>query len=326
MITLICNKNSKRYTYFKQACDNLNITLNLVDYRDIYTSKIESLVKIEPMETKLSIVNEQKDFINEYFQYLDFLASKKASFYNSIENIKLCIDKKKVKKILKEHGLSITPVIDRNFTCFDELYSYAKENRLKQIFIKPNIGSGASGIMAVKFNFKLDKAIVYSTSRLENNRLVNCKKIFKTGEKKKVIAYINQALALDPIIEKWIRKATINGYSYDLRVVCLFGKIEYIIARLSNSPITNLHINNRALSYKEIGLSEDMYKKIEHLCLKTCEVLNLTYAGIDILVSSNQKDIYIIEVNSQGDCIYDDMKNENRIYTNQIKEMISREG
>ena len=44
-------------------------------------------------------------------------------------------------------------------------------------------------------------------------------------------------------------------------------------------------------------------------------------AGIDIAFTKNMKTAYIIEINGQGDLIYQDIYNENIIYTNQVKEM-----
>ncbi len=48
-----------------------------------------------------------------------------------------------------------------------------------------------------------------------------------------------------------------DKYSYDLRVVYQFGKIDYIVARGSSGPITNLHLNNKPIDIKKLNFTKE---------------------------------------------------------------------
>jgi len=58
---------------------------------------------------------------------------------------------------------------------------------------------------------------------------------------------LNRILSLCCIVERWYAKEEYQGYSYDLRAVVQEGDIDFLLARLSKGPITNLHLNNRPL-------------------------------------------------------------------------------
>ncbi len=104
-----------------------------------------------------------------------------------------------------------------------------------------------------------------------------------------------------------------------MRVVYQFGQIDYIVARGSTGPITNLHLNNKPIEVEKIGLSEEHIKEISEICKNTMSCFDgLNVAGIDILVTPNKR-FKVIEINSQGDLIYADIKAENTIYKNQVK-------
>lgn len=47
--------------------------------------------------------------------------------------------------------------------------------------------------------------------------------------------------------------------------------------------------------------------------------MDLQYAGVDVLIERGTDIPYIIEVNGQGDHIYQDMYADNSIYTRQIE-------
>ena len=94
------------------------------------------------------------------------------------------------------------------------------------------------------------------------------------------------------------------------------------MARRSKGPITNLQLNNCALKVKELGLSEETMESIRQVCSQAMRLYpGLSMAGIDILLDKQGRNPKVIEMNGQGDLIYQDIFNENRIYKQQIKWM-----
>ena len=52
------------------------------------------------------------------------------------------------------------------------------------------------------------------------------------------------------------------------------------------------------------------------------QIVGLHSAGVDLLLEKRSHTPFIVEVNGQGDHIYQDMFARNSIYTNQLKEII----
>ena len=132
---------------------------------------------------------------------------------------------------------------------------------------------------------------------------------------------------MDCIVERWHPKAEFQGKSFDLRVVYQFGHVVHMVVRQSSGPITNLHLNNQAMDIKELGLSLQQRIQIEELCQqseKAFEGFNM--AGIDIMLEKGSIRPLIIEMNGQGDLIYQDIFGENRIYGEQIRKLQEKEG
>ena len=97
------------------------------------------------------------------------------------------------------------------------------------------------------------------------------------------------------------------------------SEIDYIVVRCSKGSITNLHLNNKAHWWNELSLSEEVRQQIYFQCQEAVQSLDLRYAGVDVLIERGTDIPYIIEVNGQGDHVYQDMFAHNSIYTQQIK-------
>ena len=166
----------------------------------------------------------------------------------------------------------------------------------------------------------------YTSGVLEKARVINTKKIHMMREEKRITKLIEALIPMDVMAEKWIPKDTVDGKSYDLRVVWQFGKRKHMVVRQSASPITNLHLNNQAVDGAVIGLDGDTCEEIDALCECAMEVVpGLRVAGIDILLEKGSRKPRIIEINGQGDLIYKDIFEENEIYKEQIQWMLRGE-
>ena len=95
-----------------------------------------------------------------------------------------------------------------------------------------------------------------------------------------------------------------------------------MVARQSQGPITNLHLNNQALPVEKLNLSAQKKEEIAKLCNNAMELFPaLSYAGIDIMLEKNTLNPLIIEINGQGDLLYQDIFQENSIYKKQLLQM-----
>ncbi len=137
---------------------------------------------------------------------------------------------------------------------------------------------------------------------------------------------LDSLLGMDCIVEMWHRKDTVRGnrrsISYDLRVVWQFGHIAYLVARGSAGPVTNLHLNNHVLPVQFLGLSDRTLLEIEKVCRDAVGCFEgIRVAGIDVMLERKSRFPRVIEMNGQGDLIYQDIYDRNLIYTEQVRWM-----
>ena len=173
--------------------------------------------------------------------------------------------------------------------------------------------------MAIRYQPNRNKWIVYTTLRQVDGVIHNTKRINRLSVEKEIIPLAEGVIQTETILEEWIPKAQLQGENYDLRVVCRESEIDYIVVRCSKGSITNLHLNNKAHWWNELSLSEEVRQQIYFQCQEAVQSLDLRYAGVDVLIERGTDIPYIIEVNGQGDHVYQDMFVHNSIYTQQIK-------
>lgn len=211
-----------------------------------------------------------------------------------------------------------------------QLLEVMRARRTYQVFIKPVCGSGAAGVAAFRWQPLTGKMILYTCARERSGEegdgldegLVNTKRLQRITDSRQVLSMAGKLLRLGCIVERWYAKAEYRGFSYDLRAVVQDGRMDFCLARLSKGPITNLHLNNHPLELGMLGLPEKVLGELEELCRNAAGCFpGLRSAGIDILLERGSLRPRIIEMNAQGDLIYQDIYGENGIYRRQAEMM-----
>ena len=173
--------------------------------------------------------------------------------------------------------------------------------------------------MAIRYQPNRNKWVVYTTLQQVDGVIHNTKRIHRLSTEKEMIPLAEAVMQTEAILEEWIPKEQLQGENYDLRVVCRESEIDYIVVRCSKGSITNLHLNNKAHWWNELSLPEVVRQQIYFQCQEAVQSLDLQYAGVDVLIERGTDIPYIIEVNGQGDHVYQDMFAHNSIYIQQIK-------
>lgn len=308
-----------------------------------FSGKAPVFCKIDPpsydfINTSISEIGSMHKAAENYLTWLSLLPppSERLRYLNAPEAITQLLDKCRCKKILLDAKLPVTPLLSADispFMNYEQLKQSMYEHHCFSIFIKPRLASGAAGILAYRFHPKTGKEQLYTSAYLSvsasgENLLVNTKKLVSYHDRQTIQALISKVLPLGTIIERWIPKAEYNGRKYDLRILWQFGKISFITVRQSKSPITNLHLNNLPLDTEHPGIlpeclsiTENQMAEIEKICRRAVSSFpGLSMAGIDLLLEKNSGKPYIIEMNGQGDLLYQDIYHENRIYREQAEE------
>ncbi len=325
-IILIGDKESKRFMFYDKAMNKNIHSFIAMDWEslDVELLKEADLVKIEPPTIKESTVDYLNEFVEWYYKKLEFLGDiEGVNYLNNPKGIMECLDKVESKKALIKNGVLSTELLGYGVNNYEKFIGLIDSKNIHEVFIKPRFGSGACGIVVYRRNPRSKQEIIYTTSSLGNNgEIQNHKSIIKENNSVKIKSLIDAICSGDVIVEKWEKKARYKNFVYDLRVVYQFGKIEYIVARGSSGPITNLHLNNNPIEFEVLGFNSDDVERINKVCSETMACFTgLNVAGIDILVTPS-REFKVIEVNSQGDLIYADVYNENVIYRNQVEKFL----
>nr|WP_305182798.1 STM4014 family protein [uncultured Schaedlerella sp.] len=324
-----------------------NVFLNEAAWEDVF-------LKIDPPLWESCWLDELNILAQNYEKKLQWLAElgkkRQITFLNKPEDIRAILDKRACKRRLAEAGIPVTEELDgvgrdllpaaetlddvgqavlpATETLDDvdqaELLDAMERRRIFQVFIKPVCGSGAAGAAAFRWQPRSGRMILYTCAmeHPETGRLVNTKRLRRFTDRKQVLSMIGRLLKLDCIVERWYAKAEHSGFSYDLRAVVQDGRMDFILARLSSGPITNLHLNNHPLKGDALGLPRHVMEDVEQLCIRAVKCYpGLRSAGIDVLLEKGSLRPRIIELNGQGDLIYQDIYDQNRIYLHQAEMM-----
>ena len=323
-IIVVSNSLSKRIEYFVEAGKHLQTEVCFMTYEELFSCLPllrQAVIKLEPC------VSDETDFLKyallnqAYKETLQRLSEMSlpddVCFLNTPDALLRALDKKETKEVLMDKGLKVTPMLPSPQS-FDELRQLLADCG-RGCFFKPRYGSGAGGIMAIRYQPNRNKWVVYTTLRQVDGVIHNTKRINRLSVEKEIIPLAEAVIQTEAILEEWIPKAQLQGENYDLRVVCRESEIDYIVVRCSKGSITNLHLNNKAHWWNELSLSEEVRQQIYFQCQEAVQSLDLQYAGVDVLIERGTDIPYIIEVNGQGDHVYQDMFAHNSIYTQQIK-------
>lgn len=337
MLGLVGVRDTKRTEYFIKAAKDLDVAVRFLDWDTVYQNIASekpfcypadfqrAVMKLEPPSYQTARFSEMKGQLERYRHTLECMAGG-FSFVNSPQGILDALDKRRTKQMLAAAGVAITPVFLERVDSAEQLYACMDAEHVLAVFLKPVCFSGAAGIVALRRQRNSGKMAAYTSCIARDGGVANTKKIHIMREEKAITALIQALIPMDVMAEKWIPKDTVNGKSYDLRVVWQFGKRIYTVVRQSASPVTNLHLNNQAASVAVLGLEQKNWDEIDALCGQAMETVSgLRVAGIDILLEKGNRKPRIIEINGQGDLIYQDIYAENVIYKEQIQWMLEQQ-
>lgn len=229
-----------------------------------------------------------------------------------------------IKKLIAPHFIFLKKIeVPKSYKDFKEIYG----DKTVRFFIKLRYGSGGTGVIAYKNNPKILEETIFTSLNFEN---IGAKKLFYSNDKinrftrkEKLEPIINWVLENGAHIEEWIPKANYLDYCFDTRSLVINKKSQYLISRLSKTPITNLHLKNKRIDSSEI-LSKENLNIIKQSSEDVMKVFKSSmYAGIDVVCSKKYKP-YIIDVNPFGDLFHNLVGTKENVYYVEIKEAIRK--
>lgn len=176
------------------------------------------------------------------------------------------------------------------------------------VYIKPNNGKQGNNIIRVRKISEKNCEISYDRNTM------NVERINLHREMKNILLS-----KFNYIIQQGIDLATLNGYSFDIRIVTQRPDMSWQVtltgvkvAQIKDAVTTNISKGGKLYSLKKILQEYDQrsdwrqeIKKIKALCIEISDMLSiyipLRVYGLDIAIDKNNR-IWFLEANTQPEC------------------------
>jgi hypothetical protein len=166
---------------------------------------------------------------------------------NSVQDILAMCDKWVCQHQLLRWDVPVPELLGEVRT-LDQLDEQFPTRQYPAVFVKARFGSSAAGVVALR-RHPDGRAVAYTSARIESDgRLYNHLKISRYTQRDCIGRLLEKLGAQGAYAERWAPKPRVPAdrtACYDLRVVASCGKARQRIARISRSPMTNLHLGNR---------------------------------------------------------------------------------
>ena len=244
---------------------------------------------------------------NELLQRLaNDVANSGCQVFNSPASISLMFDKAGCHELFRNYAIPAPKQVFQVQT-YDEFREALRHCPYKRVFVKPAHGSSASGVLA--YRMQGDNEELFTPVELVGNgneyRLYNALKLKRYIDHDQVRTLLDFILAEGAVIEEWIPKETMQSRFFDVRVVVINGKARAVLPRLSNGPITNLHLGNErgSLTQLKMLMDEQYNELVECAEVALSTVDGAFYAGVDVLVTAGSRNPRVLELNAFGDLL-----------------------
>jgi hypothetical protein len=226
---------------------------------------------------------------------------------NAVPEIETMFDKPACHALLSAHDLPVPRSLGV-VNSFDTLIDAMQKQRCFRVFIKLAHGSSASGAVAYQWDGDRHRAIttVEVVSENRQTRLYNSRRVRTIFDVTEIRRLIDALCRHRVHVEQWIPKAAHHNQVFDLRAVVIGGKVRHCIVRLSDSPMTNLHLLNGRTSLD--SLSGQMPPGTWASAVDTCQNAALLFpgslhCGIDLMFQPGYRQHHILEINAFGDLL-----------------------
>lgn len=224
-------------------------------------------------------------------------------------------DKRRSHELLRERGVAVPERLAPPHTLgsYEAVVEAMQRERMPRIFLKLACGSGASGVLAYQRHPGTGAEVALTTLSVDNYITrppvyYNTRKLHRYTEPRLVRQIIDWLLRHGAHAERWVAKAAAGTGTaagvYDIRQLVVDGRACHSVARISRTPVTNLHLRNERSSLEALGLSEQTRRSVAEAAEQALAAFpGARSAGVDVMVSRSGKP-YVLEVNPYGDLLY----------------------
>jgi len=200
-------------------------------------------------------------------------------------------DKAAIMQRLDQKGISVPPMV--------KVRQVAEICRLldsgKKIYIKPRCGSMGKGITY------LAKDTWQTNFKLKGQKIIQCCSDYGwkfrevTGRKR----FLKSLLQGDFMLEEAVSSFKIKDKKIDFRVYACRDKVLYIYPRKNScdSVTTNISQGGKGSPAILKRIPDSVLKRIKKQVRRTMLILELDFAGIDVILDEDMRNIYVVDIN-----------------------------
>lgn len=230
-------------------------------------------------------------------------------WWHAPRDIAIMFDKRRCQQHLLQAGVCIPEPVPATFGDADHLRAWMDQHRVARLFIKLAYGSGAGGVLAYQRQRQSGREQAHTSLVIEEQhgrrRVFQSKRVRRCNQKQELDEMLNWLIAEGMQAERWVEKWHNGIHSADFRQLVVGGQAAHRIARLSRSPITNLHLGNKRMYLEEMDLAEQTIAQIEQAAVAVMACFPRSYsAGIDVVLQHRTLQTFIIDVNPFGDLLH----------------------
>ncbi|MGR7946685.1 STM4014 family protein [Paenibacillus sp. M.A.Huq-81] len=235
------------------------------------------------------------------------------SWINAPRDIAVMFDKRRTYTTLLDAGVPVPKRLGSpaEITNYETLRELMKVKRMPRVFVKLASGSGACGVIAYQINPATGAELAVTTIAFESYTArppvyYNVKRLKRYTDSATIRNIVNWLLCHGAHVEGWVAKAAIHNRAFDIRQLVVDGEACHSVARVSSTPITNLHLQSERMGLDAVGLSNDAQHAIKRCAEAALNVFQGSrIAGIDIAVSAGAGRPFVLDVNPFGDLLYE---------------------
>jgi hypothetical protein len=247
---------------------------------------------------------------------------------NHPNDIALMFDKAACHTLFLAQSLPVPRSLNPVYS-FDMLVDAMQREHCFRVFVKLAHGSSASGAVAYEWSGDRHRAITTVEVVQQGGQitLYNSRRLRTIHALSEIRMLVDTLCRHNIHVEQWIPKAAHHNKVFDMRVVIIKGEIRHTVVRLSETPMTNLHLLNERTSVDQI---KRMPAEAWHSAQETCQHAaglfpRSLYSGVDLMFEPGYRRHHILEINAFGDLLPGLLDRGQSTYEAEIEAVLERE-
>lgn len=225
---------------------------------------------------------------------------------NPPEDVLRMCDKWRCQQTLAEAGVDIPPLLGL-VEGHAHLQHLLDLHGCDRVFVKARYGSAAAGVVAYR-RHRDGREVAHATTELVDDagriRLFNRLAARRHTERARIASLIDTLAAQGCYAEAWVPKPRATGspgHHFDLRVIAFAGEPRQRVARIADTPMTNLHLGNRRENPAAL-LDADTMRRVEDAVRNAARVFpGSASIGFDLIPTRDR--CVVLEANAFGDFV-----------------------